>query len=348
MAKQRYDLALLIGSSIRTIRRVQHFIRKQVDSDPVDAFSPVRIGTRQKAAIAIDRDAQREAKKSFERALHTFNPLVIGEESPHEPQAPKPDKHSGLVILVDMIDGTDLLERGLSNWCSAVVMYTKRDGILASFVGIPEDGVYFATYADRHAFKYRNNSEPIAVHKPTGATRMPKWGGLSFDVDALDLDDARARLLSVRVPQSMPSDKQKSLEQASVCVNTQKRGHVEALAEVGPRVLNWLRQSGKAADQFRFYDLSGNPMLARLAEGRVDVVLTLKGSAPHDFVPGAFIARRAGASIMTLTRGARTLDLNRAVWRPATQYVAARTLTLASEIRQLLPDTSQLPPETID
>lgn len=46
---------------------------------------------------------------------------------------------------------------------------------------------------------------------------------------------------------------------------------------------------------FRFYNLAGNPMMARLAEGTVDVVLELDGQLPHDVVPGAYIAMKAGA-----------------------------------------------------
>jgi fructose-1,6-bisphosphatase/inositol monophosphatase family enzyme len=45
---------------------------------------------------------------------------------------------------------------------------------------------------------------------------------------------------------------------------------------------------------FRFYDFAGNPMMARLGEGIVDVVFDKNGQAPHDVVPGAYIAKKAG------------------------------------------------------
>ena len=346
MAKQQYNLSLLISSAIRTIRSTQRYIRQRVERDPVEAFAPERIGDRQKAAISIDREAQLRASDSFRETLGRYDLLILGEESSQAPQELNLRRHDGLVILLDMIDGTDLLERGLSNWCSALVLYTRKEGILASFVGIPEDGVYFATYADKHAFKYRNVGKPIAIHRPTGATCEPNWRSLSFDVDTLDLAGPRTRLLSVRVPQ-VPADTPKRLEEATVCMNTQKLGNIEALARVGPLLYDWIEKRKETADKLRFYNLSGNPMLARLAEGRVDAVLNLKASAPHDFIPGAFIAQRAGASILAVEKKmTESIVLAKALREPKTQYIAARSMGLAKEIAALMPDTSPLGPES--
>lgn len=52
-------------------------------------------------------------------------------------------------MLVDMIDGTDLLERGFSNWCSAAVVFDPRGvTILASYVLMRQEletCMYYAT-----------------------------------------------------------------------------------------------------------------------------------------------------------------------------------------------------------
>jgi fructose-1,6-bisphosphatase/inositol monophosphatase family enzyme len=53
--------------------------------------------------------------------------------------------------------------------------------------------------------------------------------------------------------------------------------------------------------------MAGIPMMLRLIDHRVkeargiDAVLELKGQKPHDFVPGAYIAHKAGAVIKTAT-----------------------------------------------
>jgi fructose-1,6-bisphosphatase/inositol monophosphatase family enzyme len=46
---------------------------------------------------------------------------------------------------------------------------------------------------------------------------------------------------------------------------------------------------------FRLYNLAGNPMMVRLAEGRVHAVVDINGQDLYDVVPGAYIAQKAGA-----------------------------------------------------
>jgi hypothetical protein len=50
-----------------------------------------------------------------------------------------------IVALLDMIDGTDLVYRKMSNWCSALVFFDPQaKRILASVVGLPSGAFYCA------------------------------------------------------------------------------------------------------------------------------------------------------------------------------------------------------------
>ena len=47
-------------------------------------------------------------------------------------------------------------------------------------------------------------------------------------------------------------------------------------------------------------NLGGNPMMVKVADGNLHAVFELLGQKPHDVVPGAFIARAAGAVVRDL------------------------------------------------
>src|SRR5262249_40843487 len=143
----------------------------------------------------------------------------------------------GLVVLMDMIDGTDLLERRLSNWCSGMVFFEPRaKRIRASFVGMPDDGVYFATDDSEHAFK-----------QPFGRESERK----------------RARHLKrVTGPSQV-----KSADQASIAFYGQKlRNLVSTIDSPGfRRLLEGLSKSAGRAGA-RFYNLAGNPMMIKMID----------------------------------------------------------------------------------
>jgi fructose-1,6-bisphosphatase/inositol monophosphatase family enzyme len=50
----------------------------------------------------------------------------------------------------------------------------------------------------------------------------------------------------------------------------------------------------------RIYNLGGNPMMLKVAERTIDAVFEVVGQHPHDVVPGAYIARQAGAIVKDL------------------------------------------------
>jgi hypothetical protein len=102
-----------------------------------------------KEALRLDIDAEdsftRNLNKEYEEGVFQ-DILVYGEESIDENTDFSGETR--VIALVDMIDGTDLLERNLSNWCSAAIFFcpSAEEGkqILASCVGFPSGRIYYA------------------------------------------------------------------------------------------------------------------------------------------------------------------------------------------------------------
>lgn len=87
----------------------------------------------------------------------------------------------------------------------------------------------------------------------------------------------------------------------------------------------------------RIYNLGGNPMLVKVADGSMDIALELVGQKPHDCVPGLFIAQKAGAVVRDMD--CRELNLIEFLLYPnkaKIKYIAAATESLYEEIRRLV------------
>lgn len=77
--------------------------------------------------------------------------------------------------------------------------------------------------------------------------------------------------------------------------------------------------------------------MAKVADGRIHAVFELLGQKPHDVVPGAFIAREAGAIVRDLN--GRDIDLGAALMEPNKgdlRYIIAANETLYQELRDRL------------
>src|SRR5438105_4429999 len=138
----------LVQAGIEVISRTQERISLYIRHGPdvFDYLIPDKMDTR-----IIDHAMELDSAVEFGRALDARLPrqqprLILGEEKfkrlPHkgndldltslesirsnlrlsEAEAHR-IKNDGIVVLVDMVDGTDLVMRELSNWCSAVVIY---------------------------------------------------------------------------------------------------------------------------------------------------------------------------------------------------------------------------------
>jgi fructose-1,6-bisphosphatase/inositol monophosphatase family enzyme len=313
-----FDRELIVRASLRTIQRAQKQVQQDVAVDPASAFEQLSIGARKKPLLAIDLVTERNAARELHRALPDYPLLVLGEESLRDQNLDLTGEKR-LVALVDMIDGTDLLERGLFNWCSAIVFYFPPERrILAAFIGIPDHAIYFALDSLTYPRKYQLKGSPLIL------------------------------------PVAGPSRVQ-TIENSSLAFYGQKLAHFSSIAK-GPffsylaRLQERHCRTGREL-KTRIYNLAGNPIAMRLIDGtrRVDALFDLQGQLPHDIVPGAFIATKAGASFRDLE--GRSIDLNEALLRPADRhkpmrYVLAATEELSLELRRCLvgaPRESQHP-----
>ena len=230
---------------------------------------------------------------------------LLGEERLADPKLDLTNE-PGIVALVDAVDGTDLLERNLGNWCCASLFFQPSrpagSRILAAIVGLPNRTAYHATVSspDAHVIrKLDGNSERVY-----GTSGM------------------------------------ESLAAASLYFYGQKLKNLRDSIQILTPLLDQSRPD------LRIYTLAGIPMLVRLVDHAVphargiDVVFDLLGQRPHDAIPGLFIAKKGGAAIIDLNGHDITFEeMEEALLRPASgriKYVAASTMKLALEFLNAL------------
>ena len=250
-----------------------------------------------KNALVVDYDAEHTFREKFRQYRDSmFRGVKIrGEESLKKETDFKDEE--GLVALVDMVDGTDLLERNLSNWCSAAVFFDPRKAkkdesiIRAACVGLPSGKIYY-TQANINEVRYDQVLRHDRGHRSGSAN------GVS----------------SIR-----------KLENASICFYGQKPNSLLRVAET--ELFSYLAKKQDERDakkkesetaesvlaykekEIRVYTLSGIPMMMKLIDHQVrdaaniDVIFQLGGQYPHDAVPGLYIARKGGAFILNLKTG---------------------------------------------
>jgi len=288
--------------------------------------------------LRCDATAELTCRKEVERLAKEDNVdvQVYGEESlwdiiPDEPIVLTKSHPS--VILLDMIDGSDLLERDLGNWCSAAVLFDPKEGrILTSIIQDSHNDIYFATEHGAWFIKVETQRDADGKYHlmpsqsvPLGGPHHPFPPGKPRDIDD---------------------------NYASICFYGQKGGH---FVELPGTFRAWLSEKERPDDprsglrfRGRLYTLAGNPMMAKLANGdRIHVVFEHIGQYAHDAVPGLFIALKSGATALRLQdepdyedkqKGTRVTesDLGRSLYTPCKQdglaYVLATTDQLAGKI----------------
>jgi fructose-1,6-bisphosphatase/inositol monophosphatase family enzyme len=307
----------LLESCKSAMLHTQRVISETVFHDPARAFKRVQIPGKRRdhATTWIDLEAQRQAERVL---LRSGIPVrVLGEETPMAADVDL-GRETRPVVVMDMIDGTDLLTREMGNWCSAmVVVHPPGAEIVGAWIGLPL-GDRFKLYgaARSHAGAFVLTYEIL-----------PTRSGLRYVL----LEDPRRAVVPLRPrPHRPPGGR--PLDGASVCFYGQKRSRLMHLRDETD--FPWdpgLAHSGK----LRIYTLAGNPMLAKLAEGRVSAVFEAKGQRPYDCIPGLYLAEKAGA-IVTRPNG-RPLDLARALLDGAdVRYLAACDRRLLRELGKLI------------
>lgn len=315
------DYLLSPAFMLKRIRAVQNGVHKHVRMFGSKSFKIylVQTGSGFKPLARVDLEAEQAFINPFTADFGSDRIYIVGEESLTDSICFADEKR--ICLLVDMIDGTDLLERHFGNWCSAIVVFDPQAvEILASFVAVPassgaQDGsMYYATRegAFKVSLKNRKILEPI----PLTCSRPDK-----------DLQDA------------------------SVCLYAQKNNNFEALVALQRKrkFVSWLKQNrlagrkqnpGQGELKFRFYDFAGNPMMVRMCDGTVDVVFDLNGQSPHDVVPGAYVALKAGAVMGTIEGKPLTeKQLAESLIRPGNsplRYILAANQGMYEELSHLL------------
>jgi len=329
------DLESVTRVAIETIVEAHEFTFTTLRTSPTWAFAkfdiPRQTQTRRrgKPALNIDIAVENVARTQLKTRLASLNPLVLGEEYGDEPLTPTLDLtgRDRLIILVDMVDGTDLLERNLWNWCSAMIFYYPKmrkaeDRILASFIGLPGEGVYFA------------RRDRAKVLKAT-VRRSIENGESLLRIDTM----------VVAGPSSV-----ETLAQASVSFYGQKIPNLFSVAlkedinaSLVPHAFakNMLDLQ-KTKPATRIYNLAGNPMMMRLIDDgglghtRIDAVFDLNGQLPHDAVPGLYIAHRAGAILRDVTGSVLTPELlAKKLMRPASEEASEKVRYVVSSSKRL-------------
>jgi fructose-1,6-bisphosphatase/inositol monophosphatase family enzyme len=208
-------------------------------------------------------------------------------------------KEQGLTALVDMVDGTDLMALGIWLWCSAVVFFYPAEGRIVCAVVGDAFGRLYYSLGEGEAF----STDPDLRWKRIGEV----------------LESARP----------IRPSRVRRVEQSYLSFYGQKRSHLEPV----------IQKPGLTSRFHRIYNFGGNPMMVKVADGTMSGVFELAGQHPHDVVPGAFIAREAGATVVDLA--GEPLDLEGSLLMPASddsrlRYVVACSRPLAKDLRSAL------------
>ncbi len=289
-----------------------------------------------KGMLTVDQEAEDQCTNYLLKLLGSENIRVLGEEtlwkyeqldlsthhiegySENSVEVPGPERK--LVAIIDMIDGSDLVERNFGNWCSAVVFFKPRPKpeILFSLIHQADGAIYGAD--QKGTFLIRaSNARPIQGVVPF---KKPEARRLRRE----DKD----------------KDYPEETRQISICFIGQKVKHFTSIPN---GLMQWAKKS-EAAERLRFYNLAGNPMMARLANGEnVHVVFEHRGQHAHDAIPGLFIALQAGAFMLDLNKTSSSEEsvtieeLASFLMKPSAtsvKYVIASTKELALEFARVL------------
>lgn len=313
--KNGFNSRDLVRDAVQIVRVVHRTIRSSLQQERAYSLKKIRVpsGDGYKDALRIDDVAESRCKTEFMERYEN-KVLVIGEES--LPDDLSKVSKGRICILVDMVDGTDLLEMNIPMWCSAIVIFDPdKPKILGAVVGQATGEIYFASAEDDAAFVCRDPS--VDLNKVASSEELNGPSGV------------------------------KSLADATVSFYGQKARSFLAVSALEPFTEMLKALSLKQGASFRIHTLSGNPFMVKLVDrerdhngdivGRgIDAVFELRGQQMHDLVPGLFIAKKAGAVVSDLDGNEISYDLlaSKLLTPGETmRYVLASTPELANELR---------------
>jgi fructose-1,6-bisphosphatase/inositol monophosphatase family enzyme len=329
----QYDPHAICHAALPAIRTVIKEINSKVENSP-DRFLDKEFSTRRKKmALLVDLLAESRFGELLAANLRdeAFDIQVFGEETID--QESNFTDLPGVFALADMVDGTDLLERGLSNWCSAVVFFVpmnaKGSRIVAACVGLPSGDVYYSREGMDDVMVYLNPESHPDLRRED--KYRPVKGAISVTETAC----------------------------ASICFYGQKSGNLEAVAQTQlfPALAATEAAKTDAAEDkakiCRLYNLGGIPMMINLIDPRsrvganIDAVFDIHGQHAHDVCAGAYLALKAGAIMKDLSGKLITnLELENALLEPSStkfKYVLAGAEQLCDSVLRLVTTPRQIP-----
>lgn len=289
-----------------------------------------------KQVLAVDQTAENECTDFLVDHIGDKKVRVLGEETLWKFPALDLSKHhldgygenvrllhgpeERLVVIIDMIDGSDLVERNLGNWCSAMVFFKpcSHPKILFSMVHNADGTIYGAdehsTFLIRRAIREDEHLEKL---------KGPEVRKLRREHDDKELPE--------------------ETRQIGIFFYAQNDKH---FTTIPPGLPAWIKRSA-AAKRIRTYNLAGNPIMARLANGEnIHAVFEHLGQFPHDAVPGAYIGVKAGACLVDFKGNEISVNaLAASLMKPSgarLQYVLACTEEVASELAGALRESTRV------
>src|SRR5580700_4732507 len=145
---------------IRTIKKVVKQLLDHYVDRPNSSLIPLGDLQSGKRMITADKDAERFFEAYLDRDSDgRFKEIDFYGEETLGNRVIDLNGKAGTCVLVDALDGSDLYERNLGNWCSAATFFTPTNDpgkrIRAAIVGLPDGSTYFAT----------DGSEGVSVHR---------------------------------------------------------------------------------------------------------------------------------------------------------------------------------------
>lgn len=298
---------------IQQLIAVHEAVRDTIENNP-EAFTVIQ--NREKRLAAVDLMAEHQLIRNLNRDFTNQvdgrkrrSVYVVGEETLSEGTDLAGRRET--CVILDAVDGTDLLQRGFSNWCSAAVVFDAIErSILGAYIATANDGIYYAERGVEGVRKVEWEEGPEGLKVFHASLSGPNAG--------------------------------RRLEQASVCAYAQKADRLIMYADLLKKdvlLRGWVKglaskktPEGKRDDPgFRFYNLAGNPMMARVCAGAVDAVFDLAGQCPHDVVPGAFVAVKGGAFLGSADedRQITLTELGESLLRPGARKSRVRYILAA-------------------
>jgi fructose-1,6-bisphosphatase/inositol monophosphatase family enzyme len=324
MSSRFISTADLINAARDIIRDVHSTIRLSIQTRPEKVLAKMtthHVGSKPKKALVIDKTAEETAIDKLEDLYREYIE-VIGEESIGD--FTDLSNVNRTCALLDMVDGSDLVELGVPLWCSAMIFFDPREPkILGALVGLPTDEIYYA---------YEGEPNRGLVYRS---------------------------LLNVVDPMRGPAAIE-SLEEASICFYGQKAENF--LCFKSRPDFEASLEALSSDSLFRIYNFAGNPIMVKLADRLkkqvkkksengveiktelpicrgFDAVVDIRGQYAHDAIPGLYIAKHAGAFLCELDGKEMTEDLlAQKLLKPTEKmtYIVASTQKLAIEITSLI------------